>query len=189
MSNLEKTPIKDTILDNQEIINANRKLLEEYLPYKPLLKPLTEPLIKPTKPESPFELFDFGTGDEMLGNEYRQYVNFKNGDHLDIRRNGGKITSLTDKNFNKIDIPGDGKNLAPADAPTEMYRLSNGALYIKDKSTGEQTLINDGSSIVIDSEGIREFKRGNQCTVFARERKSGLEYLKDNPLPGGVLLK
>ena len=182
MSKLERTPAKDGILDNQVFIDANTKLSGEYIYH---LLPF-----KPQKPENPLKPCDFGTGDSMLEYEYRQIVEFKNGDRLSIQRNGGEITSLTDKNFNKIDIPGDGKNLAPADAPTEMYRLSNGALYIKDKRTGEQTLVNkDGSSVVIDNEGIRRFQRGDQCIVFAREQKSGLEYLEENPLPGGVLQK
>jgi|GEM_PF-3159203 len=182
MTKRETTPAKDGSFANQVFIDAGTKLSEEYTYH---LTPF-----KPQKPENPLKPIDFGTGDSMLENEYQQILEFKNGDRLCIQRNSGKIISLIDKNFNEIAIPGDGKNLAPADAPTEMHRLSNGALYVLDKTTGEQTLVNkDGSSVVIDREGICRFQRGDKCTVFARKQKTGLEYLEENPLSDGVLLK
>lgn len=172
MTQLETTPIKDGILANQVIIDAGSKLSQEYLNHKPPFKP--------QKPESPLKPFNFGSGDSMLENDRRQILEFKNGDRLQIQRNGGEITSLIDKTFNKIAIPGDGENLLPADAPMEMYRLSNGALYTRVKLSGVQTLSNDGSVVVIDDQGIREFHRGDNCTVFARKSKNILEYLETN---------
>lgn len=136
------------------------------------------------------EPMDLGTGDTMYKDPLglSQSLKMKNGDYLIVARNGGQIIGLQDKNGKEIAVPGDGENLAPPDAPTEMYRLSNGALYVRDKQSGEQELINkDGSRIKIDDQGICEIQRGHTIVSFGRKLSRDDNFIEFPPAEYGEL--
>ncbi len=127
------------------------------------------------------EVLDLGTGDKLYRYaELSERLDMKNGDSLHVGRKGGKIIGLKDKAGNQIAVPGDSENIAPPDSPMEMYRLSNGALYIKDNVSGDQILVNkDGSRVVIDNEGIHEVRRDHTIVGFGRKLiKGGTDHLE-----------
>ena len=179
MTKFDQTQVSDATKTTTEHAEASQKLA-------------TEVIGEQSKPAKiiKVEPIDLGTGDTLYKAPFNlsQTLKMKNGDSLDVTTHGGEIMSLKDKNGKEIAVPGDAKNIAPADSPTEMYRLSNGALYVKDKQSGEQTLVNaDGSKIVIDSEGIREIQRGHTIVSFGRKPFKQDDFIEADPPEYGEL--
>ncbi len=180
MTKFDKTQVSDATNTTTDSAEALQKFAKE-----------AQEAIGAISESYKMEPIDLGTGDTLYEDPFglSQTLKMKNGDCLRLGRKEGRIISLTDKDGKQIAIPGDGKNLAPADSPTEMYRLSNGALYVRDKQSGEQTLVNaDKSKIVIDNEGIREIQRGNTIVSFGRKQpvKPG-DFIEASPPEYGEL--
>jgi len=157
MNRFEDTKLSDAASIGKEVSEASQKIVQEISSHWQEAKAKK-----------------LSTGDTLYETPVSQHLHMENGDRLSIQRKGGKIIRLTDKDGNEVKVPGDSENLAPANAPMEMYRLSNGAMYINDKQSGRKTLLNtDGSKIVLDNEGLLFIQRDNEGVGFARTHNNG----------------